>query len=99
MKPVTPDPGSNPIHFDLSALIRSLAEQIAAILKSELEGLKTGKVPPALFDVKQAAAYLGRSEHAMEHMIFQRDLPVVRVGRRVQLHRTDLDAWIEKNKE
>jgi excisionase family DNA binding protein len=52
-----------------------------------------------LLDVKQAAVYLGRSEQAIQHMIFQKDLPVVRVGRRVHLHRTDLDAFIERNKE
>ena len=55
-------------------------------------------IQPALLDVKQAAAYLGRSEQSIQHLIFSRDLPVVRVGRRVHLHRRDLDAFIEKNK-
>ena len=41
---------------------------------------------------------LGRTEQSVQHLIFQRDLPVVRMGRRVHLHRRDLDAWIEKNK-
>ena len=51
-----------------------------------------------LLNVKQAAIYLGRSEQSVQHLIFQRDIPVVRMGRRVHLHRSDLDAWIEKNK-
>jgi excisionase family DNA binding protein len=51
-----------------------------------------------LLNVKQAAVYLGRTEQSVQHLIFQRDLPVVRMGRRVHLHRRDLDAWIEKNK-
>ena len=51
-----------------------------------------------LLDVKQAAVYLGRTEQSIQHLIFARELPVVRVGRRVHLHRTDLDDWIEKNK-
>jgi len=41
--------------------------------------------------------YLGRSEQSVQHLIFQKDLPVVRSGRRVHLHRRDLDDWIEKN--
>jgi excisionase family DNA binding protein len=48
--------------------------------------------------VKQAAIYLGRTEQSVQHLIFDHDLPVVRHGRRVHLHRSDLDAWIEKNK-
>jgi excisionase family DNA binding protein len=50
-----------------------------------------------LLNVKQAAVYLGRTEQSVQHLIFQRDIPVVRMGRRVHLHRRDLDAWIEKN--
>jgi excisionase family DNA binding protein len=48
--------------------------------------------------VKQAAVYLGRTEQAVQHLIFQKDLPVVRVGRRVHLDRRDLDGFIEKHK-
>jgi excisionase family DNA binding protein len=55
-------------------------------------------VKPALLTVKDAAAYLGRSEQSIQHLIFTKELPVVRVGRRVHLDRRDLDLWIEKNK-
>jgi excisionase family DNA binding protein len=56
------------------------------------------RVQPMLLDVKDAAVYLGRSEQSIQHLIFDKELPVVRVGRRVHLDRRDLDAWIEKNK-
>ena len=56
------------------------------------------RVQPTLLNVKDAAVYLGRSEQAIQHLIFDKELPVVRVGRRVHLDRRDLDAWIEKNK-
>jgi len=56
------------------------------------------KVQPVLLTVKDAALYLGRSEQSMQHLIFRRELPVVRVGRRVHLHKEDLDRWIERNK-
>jgi len=55
-------------------------------------------VQPALFSVKEAAVYLGRSEQGIQHLIFEKQLPVVRFGRRVHLDRRDLDAFIEANK-
>ena len=80
-------------------MIKSVAAEVASLLRAELARLGGSDVQPMLLDVKQAAVYLGRSEQAIQHMIFQKDLPVVRVGRRVHLHRTDLDAFIERNKE
>ena len=54
-------------------------------------------VQPTLFIVKEAAIYLGRSEHSVQHLIFQKDLPVTRGERRVHLDKRDLDVWIENN--
>jgi excisionase family DNA binding protein len=83
---------------DLNVLVRAMASEIASMLKGEMARLTAPSVQPALLTVKQAAVYLGRSEQAVQHLIFQKDLPVVRIGRRVHLDRRDLDAWIEKNK-
>jgi len=83
----------------LDSLVEAIAERVMAKIRPELSGGGTSyRIQPALFSVKEAAIYLGRSEQAVQHLIFQRDLPVVRVGRRVHLDRRDLDAWIEKNK-
>jgi excisionase family DNA binding protein len=82
----------------VSGLAKALAGEVASILKLELTRLSVTDVRPVLLDVKQAAVYLGRSEQSVQHLIFEKDLPVVRKGRRVHLHRSDLDAWIEKNK-
>jgi excisionase family DNA binding protein len=68
------------------------------MLKPEVAKLAVPTIQPALLDVKQAAIYLGRSEPSIQNMIWKQELPVVRVGRRVHLHRPDLDAFIEKNK-
>ena len=83
---------------DLNVLVRAMASEIASMLKGEMARLTAPSLQPALLTVKQAAVYLGRSEQAVQHLIFQKDLPVVRIGRRVHLDRRDLDAWIEKNK-
>jgi excisionase family DNA binding protein len=82
----------------MTVLVKAVAVEVAAMLKGELARLSTPAVQPVLLDVKQASVYLGRSEQAIQHLIFQRDLPVVRMGRRVHLDRRDLDIWIEKNK-
>ena len=50
-----------------------------------------------LLTVKDAAAYLGRTVPALERLIFRKEIPVVRVGRRVRLDVKELDRWIERN--
>jgi excisionase family DNA binding protein len=77
-------------------LAKAVAEEVATKLKDQL--VRPHAIEPALLTVKQAGVYLGRSEQSVQHLIFQKDVPVVRVGRRVHLDRRDLDAWIEKNK-
>lgn len=85
--------------------VGSLESQIAAQIASQVRGLLTEylskeapRVPQVLFTVAEAATYLGRTVKALQHMLAEGKLPVVRDGRRVFLHRTDLDRWIEENK-
>jgi excisionase family DNA binding protein len=83
----------------LEFFIHAIAQQVAAEVKAELEQFEQAPhVQPVLLTVRDAAVYLGRSEQSIQHLIFERELPVVRVGRRVHLDRRDLDTWIEKNK-
>ena len=82
----------------LVGLVKAVAAEVALLLKAEITRSAGPEVQPALLTVKQSAIYLGRSEQSVQHLIFQRELPVVRVGRRVHLDRRDLDEWIEKNK-
>jgi excisionase family DNA binding protein len=74
-----------------------VAERVEERILDRLEHL-VPPMQPMLLSVKGAAIYLGRTEQAIQHLIFTHELPVVRVGRRVHLDRRDLDAWIEKNK-
>jgi excisionase family DNA binding protein len=84
----------------LGLLVDAIAEQVAAKVRAELTThFETASwIQPVLLNVKEAAVYLGRSEQAVQHLIFQRELPVIRAGRRVHLDRRDLDKWIEKCK-
>ena len=79
--------------------ITELASQLAAkILPQIHNGNGKSKAAPRLLTVKDAAAYIGRTEQAIQHLIHRRELVVVRRGRRVHLDRGDLDRWIETNK-
>ncbi|MGD0798631.1 MAG: helix-turn-helix domain-containing protein [Acidobacteriaceae bacterium] len=79
-------------------LVKAVAAEVVTQLKVEIGRLSGPDVRPALLTVKQAAVYLGRSEQSVQHLILQKALPVVRIGRRVHLDCRDLDAWIERNK-
>jgi excisionase family DNA binding protein len=82
----------------MAVLAKAVAGEVAQLLRSELSRLTVPEVQPVLLNVKQAAVYFGRTEQSVQHLIFQKDIPVVRIGRRVHLHRRDLDSWIEENK-
>jgi excisionase family DNA binding protein len=79
-------------------IVEAIADRVVARVKAELSHIAPSHIEPVLLSVKDAATYIGRSEQAVQHLIFQKDLPVVRIGRRVHIDRRDLDAWIEKNK-
>jgi excisionase family DNA binding protein len=49
-------------------------------------------------NVKQAAAYLGRSESALFHLVAKREIPFVKHGRNLRFDRLELDKWIERDK-
>jgi len=82
----------------IDELVEAIADRVVARVRAELFNIGTPRVQPVLLNVKDAAVYIGRSEQAVQHLIFQMELPVVRIGRRVHLDRRDLDTWIEKNK-
>jgi excisionase family DNA binding protein len=72
----------------LETLVSAIAEQVSAKVRAEISAhLERGanRVQPGLLTVKEAAIYLGRSEQSVQHLIFQKELPTVRVGRRVHL--------------
>jgi len=79
-------------------LITKLAQAISGQILKQLSANSAPAVQPVLLTVSEAAAYLGRSQQAVQHLVFERALPTVRVGRRIHLHKKDLDAWIEANK-
>ena len=51
-----------------------------------------------LYNVEEAAEYLGRSVTAIRELYYSGKLPVIKVGRRTQLDIRDMDIWIEQNR-
>jgi excisionase family DNA binding protein len=51
------------------------------------------------FDTKAAAAYIAVTVKALQAMVFRRQIPFGKRGRRLQFDRVDLDAWIEGLKQ
>ncbi len=79
--------------------VTALAAEIAARIVPQIQNdSRNSKAVRRLLTVKEAAAYIGRTEQAVQHLIHKRELIVVRKGRRVHLDRADLDRWIEANK-
>ena len=86
-------------------MVQSLATKLVAEITAQVLASTQARARPSgervearLLTVKEAAQYLARSEQAIRHLVFQRDLPVVRSGRNVRLDRRDLDRWIENSR-
>lgn len=73
----------------LSLLLRSIAEEAAAIALS-----KSGPGAKRLLSAEQASEYLG---YGLSHFRTL-DLPAVGEGRATRYDIKDLDAWIARNK-
>lgn len=52
-----------------------------------------------LFDLKEAATYLGRPVFSVRSLIWQGKVPVIKDGRKLYLDIVDMDTYIERNKE
>lgn len=57
-------------------------------------------IPKRLYNLKEAAQYMGRTVWGMRELIWAGKLPVVKApeGRKIFIDVTDMDGYIEKNK-
>ncbi len=56
------------------------------------------KILKRLYNIDEAAVYLGRTSCAVREMLYAGKIRFVKDGKRIQLDIQDLDAWIEKSK-
>jgi excisionase family DNA binding protein len=55
-------------------------------------------ITPRLLSQHEAARYLGISYWTVRDLVFRRELPFVKIGRRVLVDRWDLDAYLDRSK-
>jgi excisionase family DNA binding protein len=53
---------------------------------------------PRLLTIKDAASYLSCAVWAIRELIWKREIPFVKIGRRYLIDRTDLDQFIDQRK-
>jgi excisionase family DNA binding protein len=53
---------------------------------------------PRLLNVREAAAYLACSVHAVRQLQWNRAIPSIKIGKLIQFDRADLDAYVDRLK-
>lgn len=86
-----------PMLFDLDPIIDAIADRLAIKVLERLPTAPAGE-GQLLLTVGQAAIKLGRTVPAVEHLIRERRLPVVRFDRRVMLDMRDIIALVNNSK-
>jgi hypothetical protein len=84
--------------LDLSALMEALAQRISRCILERLPRAPNGN-DPLLLTREQAALKLGRTLPALEHLIHEGKLPVVRIDRRVFIDVRDILRLIDDHKK
>lgn len=91
-----------PIHalpaLDLDAIAESIAERVAQKILAHLPQHAPSADDPLLLSIDRAARKLGRTGPAVEHLIRENRLPVVRIDRRVFLDYRDILKLIDEHK-
>ncbi len=96
-------PATDVIHAGDSASLREDERKESApdssVVNAERSHEKaTNRLPPRLISQHEAAAYLGISYWTPRDLVFRKDLPSVRIGRRLLLDLRDLEAFIAHSK-
>ena len=53
---------------------------------------------PRLLSQQEAARYLGISYWTVRDLVFRREIPFIKIGRRILIDRLDLDAYLDRSK-
>jgi excisionase family DNA binding protein len=77
-----------------SDVISIFANRIAAEVSKILAARAQPTPAPMAYSIKQAALTLSLSESTIEHMIRDRELPVIKRGTRRLISRHALETWI-----
>lgn len=85
-------------HGFIQLLIGSIVDRVTTQIKTDLTAQleQATRVQPALLNIKDAAIYLGRTVKGVRDLERKGVLPAVRLDRKLQFRRRDLDDLIER---
>jgi hypothetical protein len=83
---------------DLTAFVDAVADRVANKVLAEIRLMAPAAEETLLLTVQQVARKLGRTVAAVEHLIRENKLPVVRIDRRVFVDYRDILSLIERHK-
>lgn len=55
-------------------------------------------IEPRLLSQQEGARYLGISYWTLRDLVFRRELPFVKIGRRILVDRKDLESYLDRSK-
>jgi len=84
--------------FDQTFVDRLAQALIARIIPQLPNGNGSKQTPKKLLNIKECAAYIGRSETAVYRLVARHQIPVVRNGRTLRFDRIEIDRWVEADK-
>ncbi len=56
-------------------------------------------ITPRLLTIQQSASYLGTTVWAIRSLVWNRQVPSIRIGKRILFDKIDLDAYVESRKK
>jgi excisionase family DNA binding protein len=69
------------------------------ITRGQVTGQTTLALTPRLLTIQEAATYLATTVPFIRTLIYRRELPYVKAGKRFVIDMVDLDKWVEKTKQ
>ena len=81
----------------MAILAHRIAEDVAAKVIDRLQRQMSG-TEKILFSMAEAAQSMGLSRSTVKNMVREREIPCVRCGTRVLIHRNDIEAWVSNNR-
>ena len=60
--------------------------------------LNSGEDGARYFNVAEAAAFLSLSQKAVRNLVYKRQVPFIRKGRRIRFRKSDLIYWMESDR-
>lgn len=83
---------------DISDALQRLEKKLGSSNPSSRDPARS-RSGPLLLSLTDATEFLGLSERSMRQLVFERRIPVTRIGRRIYFQTDELTKWINEQTE